>query len=164
MSGARPSALAAAPGRAGGGRHGPAPDEPDRPRRVAVVLRGPDAHSANAPARCACTSIDPEPWRGLGWVDSANVAILLELLHDLLEVALTRGRVDRRGFEPLMTQERCHAHQVGPRSESVLAEAVAKGMGRDVLEASQAGILGDQQLDGSGADTLPALTNEELSG
>ena len=61
-----------------------------------------------------------------------------------------------------MAQERGHAHQVGPRIESMLAEAVTERVGCDSLEASQAGVLGDEQLDRSGADALPALTDEEM--
>src|SRR5215212_9047058 len=75
---------------------------------------------------------------------SATVAILLELLHDPLEVPSTGCGVDRRRLEPLMSQKRRYAHQVGSCIERVLAEAMAEGMWRDVLEAGQAPVLGDQ--------------------
>jgi hypothetical protein len=69
--------------------------------------------------------------------------------------------MDRGGLQPLMAQQRSHTHQVGSRIEGVLAEAVAEGMGRDVLKASQARVLGDRRLDGPGADALPVLPNKE---
>ena len=37
---------------------------------------------------------------------SATIPILLKRLHDLLEVTLTRGRVDGGGLQPLMAEER----------------------------------------------------------
>src|SRR4051812_29991189 len=97
-------------------------------------------------------------------ISSVEIAVVLELLHHPYEVSLARRGVDGGGLEPLMAQERGDAHQVGPRIERVLAEAMAEGMGGDVLEASQASVLGDQQLDGPGADALPTLADEELLG
>src|SRR4051794_12966790 len=96
--------------------------------------------------------------------DSAQIAVLLKLLDHLLEVTLAWGGIDGSRLEPLVAQERGHTHQVGPRIERMLAEAVAEGMRGDILKPRKAGVLGDQQLDGSGADALPALADEELIG
>src|SRR4051794_10390230 len=63
-----------------------------------------------------------------------------------------------------MAQERSHAHQVSPSIERMLAKAVAEGVRSDILEASQPTVLGDQQLNGSRADPIPALTDEKMLG
>src|SRR4051794_19971008 len=93
---------------------------------------------------------------------SAEITVLLELLHHPLKIPLTWGRVDRCRLQPLMAQERGYAHQVSLRIQRVLAEAVAEGVGGDILKASQATILGHQQLDRPRADPLPALTDEQV--
>src|SRR5215216_2003119 len=92
----------------------------------------------------------------------AQAVVLLELFHDLLEIPSTGCGVDGGRLQPLMTQECGHAHQISPAIQRVLAKAVAGGVGRDVLKASQARRLADQQLHGAGADALPALTEEQL--
>src|SRR3954467_13004611 len=92
----------------------------------------------------------------------ATIAVLLELFYHLLEIALTRRRVDRRGLQPLVAQQGGHAYEISSCIEGVLPEAVAQGLRRDVLTAGQPSILRDQQLDGPGADPLSTLTDEQL--
>src|SRR5438067_1359252 len=109
--------------------------------RVTLIPRpvSANAHLATAAWRFAIRPTKPGYLNHLSRSDlwSARAAVLLELFHHPLKIPLARRGVDGGGLQPLMTQQRSHTHQVSPRIEGVLAEAVAEGMGSHVLEPSQ---------------------------